>query len=82
MENKIPDITNLSTNTNTTLNAKVNEVKIELPSVNNLASNASLDVKMNEVKVKYLVLLTYLQLLLFLLLKTKKARNTPVYFVF
>ena len=80
MEDKIPDITNLSTNT--TLNAKMNEVKIELPSVNNLASNASLDVKMNEVKVKYLVLLTYLQLLLFLLVKTKKAQNTPVYFAF
>ena len=80
MEDKIPDITNLPTNT--TLNAKINEVKIEIPSVTNLASNASLDVKMNEVKVKYLVLLIYLQTLLLLLLKTKNARNTPVYFVF
>ena len=31
IEEKIPDITNVATNT--TLNAKINEVKIEIPSI-------------------------------------------------
>ena len=35
IENKIPDITNLATNT--TLNAKINEVK-KIPSITNLAT--------------------------------------------
>ena len=48
IENKIPDITNLASNT--TLNAKVNVVKNEVPSITNLATNASLNVKTNEVK--------------------------------
>ena len=48
IEDKIPDITNLASNT--TLNAKVNEVKNEVPSITNLATNASLNVKTNEVK--------------------------------
>ena len=39
-EDKIPDITNLATNT--ILNAKINEVKIEVPSINNLATTAAL----------------------------------------
>ena len=56
IEDKIPDITNLASNT--TLNAKVNEVKNEIHSIINLATNASLNAKTNEVKVKYLVLLT------------------------
>ena len=36
--------------TNTTLNAKINEVKNEVPSITNLATNASLNAKTNEVK--------------------------------
>ena len=35
---------------NTTLNAKVNEVKNEVPSITNLATKASLNAKTNEVK--------------------------------
>ena len=41
--NKIPNITNLASNT--TLNAKVNEVKNEISSIINLATNASLNAK-------------------------------------
>ena len=41
--NKIPNIRNLASNT--TLNAKVNEVKNEISSIINLATNASLNVK-------------------------------------
>ena len=40
IENKMPNITNLATNT--TLNAKINEVKKEIPSITNLVTNASL----------------------------------------
>ena len=40
IEYKIPDITNLATNT--TLNAKINEVKDKLPSVANLATTTAL----------------------------------------
>ena len=40
IEDKIPDITNLATNT--TLNAKINEVKREIPSITNLASTSAL----------------------------------------
>ena len=36
IEDKIPDITNLATNT--TLNAKINEVKSEIPSITNLVT--------------------------------------------
>ena len=49
IENKIPDITNVTTNT--TLNAKINEVKNEIPSIANLAANASLNAKI-KTKVK------------------------------
>ena len=65
---KIPDITNSPINT--TLNAKVNEVKKELPSITNLATTNTtvLNVKRNKVKnkipnttpllkIKYLMLL-------------------------
>ena len=41
--NKIPNIRNLASNT--TLNAKVNEVKNEISSIINLATNASLNTK-------------------------------------
>ena len=43
IDDKIPDITNLATNT--TLNAKINEVKNEIPSITNLVTNASLNGK-------------------------------------
>ena len=39
IEDKIPDITNLATNT--TLNAKINEVKKEIPSIINLATTTT-----------------------------------------
>ena len=48
IEDKIPDITNLASNT--TLNAKVIEVRNEIHSIINLATNASLNAKTNEVK--------------------------------
>ena len=50
IEDKIPDITNLATNT--FLNAKINEVKNEIPSITNLATPAALNAKINEVKNK------------------------------
>ena len=50
IEDKIPYITNLATNT--TLNTKINEVKNEILSITNLVINASLNAKINEVKGK------------------------------
>ena len=53
IDDKIPDITNLLLflpTTNTTLNAKTNEVKKIIPSITNLATTAALNVKINEVK--------------------------------
>ena len=49
-EDKISDITNLSTNT--TLNAKINEVKNEIPSITNLPTTPALNAKINEMKNK------------------------------
>ena len=46
----IPDITNLATNT--TLNAKINDVKNGTTSITDLVTNASVNAKMNEVKKK------------------------------
>ena len=69
IEDKIPDLTTLASNTN--LNAKVNEVKNKIPSIINLATNAFLNAKTNEIKGEILALLTQLQLLLLLLLKIK-----------
>ena len=46
IEDKIPDITNLATKT--TLNAKINEVKSEIP----IATTAAMNAKINEVKGK------------------------------
>ena len=48
IEDKIPDITKLVTNT--TLNAKINEIKGEIPSIANLPTTAALIAKINEVK--------------------------------
>ena len=59
-KDKIPKIlANLVSNvaTYTTLNAKINEVKNEIPSVTNLATTAVLNAKMR-LKTKYLILLT------------------------
>ena len=42
----VKNITNLATDT--TVNAKINEVKNEIPSITNLATNASLNAKINE----------------------------------
>ena len=53
-EDKIPDITNLATNT--TVNTKVNEVKNEILSITDLATG--FDAKINRLKIKYLILLT------------------------
>ena len=50
IEYKIPDITNLATNT--TLEAKTNEVKKEIPSITDLATTAGLNPKINEGKFK------------------------------
>ena len=49
IEDKIPDVSSLGTNT--TLNAKINEVKGEIPSITNLATTA-LYAKITEVKNK------------------------------
>ena len=49
IEDKICDTTNLATNT--TLNAKINEVKDEIH-ITNLAITAALNAKINEVKGK------------------------------
>ena len=47
---KILDITNLVANT--TINAKINEVKKKVPSITNLAITTALNAKINEVKNK------------------------------
>ena len=54
VEDKIPDITNLATNT--TLNAKISEFKNEIPSITNLATTAAF--KISEIKNKITNLLT------------------------
>ena len=54
IEDKIPDITNLATDT--TLHAKTSEVKNKIPSIIILVTNASLNAQINDVKTKYLVL--------------------------
>ena len=48
IEDKIPDITNIATNT--TLNAKINEVKGEIPSNTQLAATTALNAKIHKVK--------------------------------
>ena len=47
IEDKIPDITNLATNTN--LNVKINEIKNEIPSTTNLATTAALTTVENKI---------------------------------
>ena len=48
IEDKIPDITNLTTKIS--LNAKINEVKSEIPNITNLGTTGALNAKINEVK--------------------------------
>ena len=50
IEDKIPDITKLATNT--TLSAKINEVKREIPSITTLVTTNALNTKINKVKNK------------------------------
>ena len=51
IEDKLPDITNLTTNTN--LNAKINEFKNKIHNnIANLATTVALNAKVNEVKSK------------------------------
>ena len=47
IEDKIPDITNLATNT--ALHAKINEVKNEMPNITNLASTTALSAVENKI---------------------------------
>ena len=50
IEDKMLGLTNLATNT--TFNAKINEVKIQILSITNLATTTALNAKINEVKNK------------------------------
>ena len=50
IQDKIPDITNLATNT--TLNGKINEVKNKIPSITKLATTTAINTKTNEIKNK------------------------------
>ena len=47
IEDKIPDITNLATNT--TLNTKINEVKVKIPNITNLATTIALTAAENKI---------------------------------
>ena len=49
IEDKIPDNTNLATNT--TLNAKIKEVKNEIPSINNVATTTALTAAENKIPI-------------------------------
>ena len=62
-------MTNLRTNT--TLNAKINEVNSKIPSITNLATTAALNAKVNAVKIKIPSITNLLLLQLLLLLKMK-----------
>ena len=52
MEDRIPDITNLSSST--TLNAKAKKIKNQIPSITNLVITTPLNPKINELKNKIL----------------------------
>ena len=47
IEDKIPDITNLATNT--TPNTKINEVKVKIPNITNLATTIALTAVENKI---------------------------------
>ena len=48
IEDKIPDITNLTTNS--TLNSKINEIKSEIHSITKLVTTAALNAKIKNIK--------------------------------
>ena len=50
VQNKIPNITNLATNT--TLNVKRNEIKSKIPSITNFAATAAFNAEITEIKHK------------------------------
>ena len=50
IKDKIPDITNLATNT--TLNTKIKEVKKEIPIITNVATTTALNARTNAVRKK------------------------------
>ena len=49
-EDKVPDITNLTTNT--ALSAKINDVKNKIPNVSNLVEKTDCNTKINEIENK------------------------------
>ena len=53
IKDKIPDITNLATNT--TLNTKIKEVKKEIPIITNVATTTALNARTNAVRKKKLL---------------------------
>ena len=53
---KLPDITDLATNTSH--NAKINKVKGEIPNITELATTSALNAKKMRIKTKYLRLRT------------------------
>ena len=53
IKDKIPDITNLATNT--TLNTKIKEVKKEIPIITNIATTTALNATTNAVRKKKLL---------------------------
>ena len=69
LEDKIPDITNLATNT--TLNAKTNKVKNEIANITNLATTVALNAKINEFKGKIPSITNLAKVLLLLLMMLK-----------
>ena len=50
VQNKIPNITNLATNT--ALNVKRNEIKSEIPSITNFTATAAFNAEITEIKHK------------------------------
>ena len=69
IEDKIPDITNLATNT--ALNARISEVIKEIHIIANLATATALNATISEVKSKRLNTTNLITTLFLLLLKTK-----------
>ena len=69
IEDKIPDINNLPTNT--TFNAKTNEVKNKIPIITNLATTIAFNAKVNEFKNKISNITNLATTLLLLLLEIK-----------
>ena len=66
---KLPDITDLATNTSH--NAKINKVEGEIPNITELATTSALNAKKSEVKDKIFKITNLATVLLILLLKIK-----------